>query len=109
VLELADDDGDAAKQTRLDDGVVCREGTPAHNTMDSESQSTRSNYGAMRIRTSAHGSEHSRRAKRHRAKRRIRLARSRQNNDDAARQTEIGSRAPTTKGATRDRPRCSRN
>jgi hypothetical protein len=27
-MELADDDGDAAKRTKLDDSVVCREGTP---------------------------------------------------------------------------------
>jgi hypothetical protein len=31
-MELADDDGDAAKRTRLYDGVVYREGKPAHNT-----------------------------------------------------------------------------
>jgi hypothetical protein len=48
-MELADYDGAAAKRTRLDDGVVYRERTPAHNTTDSGSQSARSNYCAMRI------------------------------------------------------------
>jgi hypothetical protein len=49
-MELANDDGAAATRTRLDDGVVCREGTPAHSTADGGSQSTRSEYYAMCIR-----------------------------------------------------------
>jgi hypothetical protein len=32
------------------DGVICREGTPAHNTMEGGSQSARSEYRAMCIR-----------------------------------------------------------
>jgi hypothetical protein len=49
-MELADDDGDAAKRTRLDDGVVCHEGTPAHNMAEGRSQSARFKYRVMCIR-----------------------------------------------------------
>jgi hypothetical protein len=49
-MELADDDGDAAKRTRLDDGVVCHEGTPAHNMAEGGSQSARFKYRVMCIR-----------------------------------------------------------
>jgi hypothetical protein len=49
-MELVDDDGDAAKRTRLDDGVVCREGTPAHTTAEGGSESARSKYCTLCIR-----------------------------------------------------------
>jgi hypothetical protein len=49
-MELADEDGAAAKRTSLDDGVVCRERTPAHSTTDGGSQSARSEYCTMCIR-----------------------------------------------------------
>jgi hypothetical protein len=50
MMERVDDDGDAAKRIRLDDGVICRDGTPAHSTAEGGSQSARSKYRAMCIR-----------------------------------------------------------